>query len=470
MAPPNLLGRVRAVHFVGIGGSGMSGLAELLLRRGYEVSGSDVAASEVTARLAGLGARVFQGHSAEHLGTAEAVVYSSAIRLENPERAEATRRRLPIVPRGEILAELMRFQYGIAVAGAHGKTTTASMIALVLTRAGLDPTAVIGARVDDLGSSVRVGEGPYFVAETDESDRSFLLLHPTIAVLTNIDVEHLDRYRDFADLESAFVDFASGTPFDGTVVACADDPKLEAVLARIPRRVVTYGLDDTAADFVGGDAKASGFSASCEVRHGGAALGRLHLAIPGRHNLQNAMAATTVGRELGIPFETIAEALAGFHGADRRFQVKGSAGGVLVVDDYGHHPTEIRAVLGSACAVLKERGKGRLIVAFQPHRYSRTRQLMDAFGPALHDADAVVLTDIYSAGEDPLADVSVDRLAATIRPQLKGTLHLARQLADVAPRVAEIARDGDLVLTLGAGSIGAVGDLILERLRKRSGI
>lgn len=469
MAPPNLLGRVRAVHFVGIGGSGMSGLAELLLRRGYDVSGSDVAASAVTARLAGLGARVFHGHAAEHLGAADAVVHSSAIRPANPELAEAVRRRLPLVRRGEMLAELMRFHHGIAVAGAHGKTTTASMIALMLTRAGLDPTAVIGARVDDLGSSTCVGEGPYFVAETDESDRSFLLLHPTIAVLTNIDVEHLDSYRDFADLQSAFVEFASGTPFYGTVVACADDPNLEDTIGRIARRVVTYGIDDEAADFFGRNAKASGFSGSCEARHGGETLGELRLQIPGRHNLQNAVAATAVGRELGIPFETIAAALADFHGADRRFQVKGSAGGVLVIDDYGHHPTEIRAVLGSARDVLNERGKGRVIVAFQPHRYTRTRQLLDAFGPALRDADAVVLTDIYSAGEDPLADVSIDRLAATMKPQLSGSLHLVRQLADVAPRVAEIARDGDLVLTLGAGSIGTVGDLILDRLRNRSG-
>ena len=378
-----MLGRTRHVHFIGIGGIGMSGIAELLANLGYVVTGSDVRGSDTTARLAGrLGVTVFEGHAAANVEGADVVVFSSAVRPANPEVVEAQRRGIPVIPRAEMLAELMRLRFSIAVAGSHGKTTTTSMIALVLERAGLDPTAVIGGRLSAFGSNARLGQGDYLVAEADESDRSFLLLWPSIAVITNIDHEHMESYGSFADLQDAFAQFANKVPFYGGVVACADDPHLAPVLPRLRRRVVTYGVDEDAADLRARDVELGAFGGRATVERKGPdgyePLGMLALTVPGRHNVQNALAAIAVGELIGLDFHQVAGALGSFHGAERRFERHGEFGGVLVVDDYGHHPTEIAAVLAAARATLDR----RIVVAFQPHRYSRTQHLMHAFGPA----------------------------------------------------------------------------------------
>jgi UDP-N-acetylmuramate--alanine ligase len=473
-----VLGRTQRVHFVGIGGIGMSGIAELLSNLGYAVSGSDQKLSEVTARLQTLGVRVAAGHDAAHVGDADVVVYSSAVRPDNPEIADAHRRRIPVIPRAEMLAELMRLRSGIAIAGAHGKTTTTSMVALVLERAGLDPTAVIGGKLSAFGSNARLGRGEYMVVEADESDRSFLRLTPTVAVVTNIDEEHLEAYRDFDDLREAFLDFANKVPFYGAVIACLDDPNVRGLVPRMTRRVITYGLDAAEADVRGTDVTHTGGLWECQVVPGAglkdaaglrarpaSPLCTLRLPIPGRHNLQNALAAVAVGLELGLDAGTVAGALASFRGADRRFQHLGEAAGVLVIDDYGHHPTEIRAVLDAARASLGR----RLVVAFQPHRYSRTARLMDRFGPALSQADELVLADIYAASEDPIPGVTVEALAEAVRPQLTGQLHLARTVDDVVDVVLSLARPGDAVITLGAGSIGTVGPRVLAALGSREG-
>jgi len=475
------------VHFVGIGGIGMSGIAELLANLGYVVSGSDAKGSAVTERLGTLGIRVDVGHDAANVGDADVVVISSAVRPTNPEVVEAARRQVPVIPRAEMLAELMRLRFSIAVAGAHGKTTTTSMIALVLERAGLDPTAVIGGRLRAFGSNARLGQGEFMVAEADESDRSFLKLFPTIAVITNIDHEHLENYGGFEDLQQAFVDFANKTPFYGGVVACLDDPNLAAVLPRMTRRVTTYGLDSPAADVIGTDvalgpmsvtatvkrrgrdargsthSTVSGQASSPRAKHGVeqpfATLGTLTLAVPGRHNLLNALAAVAVGMELDLSFERIASGLKDFRGAERRFDVRGEPRGILVVDDYGHHPTEIAAVLAAARTLGR-----RIVVAFQPHRYSRTASLIDLFGPALSGADHIVLTDIYSAGEEPIAGVTLETLGAAIRKGVTVPVDLVPRLDDVVPAIVRVAKSGDLVITLGAGSIGNVPDRLIAAL------
>jgi UDP-N-acetylmuramate--alanine ligase len=467
-----VLGKTRQVHFVGIGGSGMSGIAELLVNLGYAVTGSDEKRSAVTDRLASLGIQIAEGHDPAHVGGADVVVVSSAIRAANPEAAEARRRRIPVIPRAEMLAELMRLRYAIAVAGAHGKTTTTSMIALVLERAGLDPTAVIGGRLSAFGSNARLGRGELMVAEADESDRSFLKLFPTLAVITNIDYEHLDSYGGFADLQGAFVDFANKVPFYGAVVACADDPHLAAVLPRMTRRVITYGVDSPSADVSASDVVVGPLSVHATVKRrargpddsaqAAVTLGSLHLNVPGRHNLLNALAAVAVGFEVGLSFDRMVRGLEEFRGAERRFEVKGEPAGVLVVDDYGHHPTEIAAVLAAGEALNR-----RLIVAFQPHRFTRTLALLDAFGPALAAADRVVLTDIYGAGEEPLPGASLDRLAAAIRHTLGARLDVVPRLEDVPGALAAIATAGDVVITLGAGSIGMVPDRLMALLNAR---
>ncbi len=449
----------------------MSGIAELLANLGYAVSGSDARLSPVTAHLASLGVRVEEGHEAAFVGDADVVVYSSAVRPTNPEIVEATRRRIPVIPRAEMLAELMRLKYSVAVAGAHGKTTTTSMIALVLERGGLDPTAVIGGRLSAFGSSARLGLGDFIVVEADESDRSFLTLTPSVAVVTNIDQEHLESYRDFEDLQQAFVAFANRVPFYGTIVACADDGYLRRLLPAMTRRVITYGLDSEDAQYRGVDVVGAGFNWRCTVVRdfrqmsrgdgsGPVRLGEIVLRVPGRHNLQNALAAVAVGLDLGVPFDRIAAALDEFRGAERRFQDHGEVRGVRVIEDYGHHPTEIAAVIGAARAALD----GRLVVVFQPHRFSRTHRLLDRFGPALRGADVVVLTDIYAAGEDPVPGVTVDVLAETIRRQISAPLHIVKDVKDVPAAVARLARSGDVVITLGAGSIGAASEAILREL------
>jgi UDP-N-acetylmuramate--alanine ligase len=464
----NALGRTRRVHFVGIGGIGMSGIAELLANLGYVVTGSDEKASSTTERLAGLGLGVCVGHRAANVGEADVVVVSSAVRPDNPEVREAARRRIPVIPRGEMLAELMRLRDGIAVAGSHGKTTTTSMIALALERAGLDPTAVIGGRFRAFGGNARLGRGPLLVAEADESDRSFLKLRPTMAVMTNIDHEHLDNYRGFDDLQQAFADFANSVPFYGAVVACADDPAIAAILPRITRRVTTYGFSDEA-DVSAVDAEFGPFASRATVRRrAGEAtdvLGSIELQVPGRHNLQNALGAIAAGLELGVPFASLAASLGEFRGVERRFEVRDEPNGILVIDDYAHHPTEIAAVLAAA------RTLGRRVVAvFQPHRYTRTRALLDAFGPALASADHIVLTDIYAAGEAPIPGVTLEALAAAVKRSVRVPVDVAATLDEAVRAAARAARPGDAVITLGAGSIaGAVDRLIAELGRASAG-
>jgi UDP-N-acetylmuramate--alanine ligase len=459
-----MLGRTRRVHFVGVGGIGMSGIAELLANLGYEVTGSDARESDVTQRLAQLGVGVQLGHDAAHVGAAEVVVVSSAIAAANPEIVEARRRRIPVIPRAEMLAELMRLRYGIAIAGAHGKTTTTSMVALVLERAGLDPTAVIGGRLSAFGSNARLGRGQSMVVEADESDRSFLKLSPALALVTNIDREHMEAYGSWEALNDAFVEFINKVPFYGAAILCTDDDAVRALVPRAIRRVITYGLaGESHPDVAGRDMQLEPFGARCTVVQTvdgrEVELGSLRLQVPGRHNLLNALGAVAIGLELQVPFGRITEALGGFSGAERRFQVRGERRGVMVVDDYGHHPTEIAAVIAAA----RSTGR-RLMVVFQPHRYTRTRDLLAEFGTALSGADEVVLTDIYSAGEPPLAGVTVDSVADSVRAARNCPLHVVPNLADLPERVASLAKPGDLVITLGAGSIGAVGDRILTAL------
>jgi UDP-N-acetylmuramate--alanine ligase len=477
-----VLGKTRRVHFVGIGGIGMSGIAELLANLGYAVSGSDAKRSPVTDRLESLGVTVTAGHAAANVSNADVVVYSSAVRPDNPEVVDARARRIPVIPRAEMLAELMRLRFGIAVAGAHGKTSTTSMIALVLEQAGLDPTAVIGGRLSAFGSNARLGRGEYMVAEADESDRSFLKLSPSIAVITNIDHEHMDAYGSFADLQQAFIDFANKVPFYGAVVACADDAELCAVMPKFQRRVITYGVNSpkgghhtvAAASshpiIFAKDVQFEGFGSTCTIerheRRGGAGtslLGTLTLTVPGRHSVQNALAAVAVGLELDVPFARIAAALAGFRGAERRFEHRGVVNGITVIDDYGHHPTEIAAVLAAARAA----NPPRIVVAFQPHRYTRTRDLMAEFGTALAAADEVVLTDIYAASEDPIPGVTIETLAAAVNKVRSTPVHVVPKLADMAGRVADLARPGDLVITLGAGSIGGLATALVAQLQGR---
>jgi UDP-N-acetylmuramate--alanine ligase len=475
----------------------MSGIAELLANLDYTVSGSDAKRSPVTDRLASLGVTVFAGHAAVNVGDADVVVYSSAVRPDNPELAEAVRRRIPVIPRAEMLAELMRLRFGIAVAGAHGKTSTTSMVATVLERAGLDPTAVIGGRLSAFGSNARLGRGEYMVAEADESDRSFLRLSPSIAVITNVDREHMDAYGSFADLQQAFVDFANKVPFYGAVVACADDAELCAILPRFKRRVIRYGIDAPDANVVATGVRLEGYGSTCQIeRHerraastkastsatastsakatadktadegnaGIQPLGPLTLSVPGRHSVQNALAAIAVGLELDVPFPKIAAALAEFRGAERRFERRGVINGITVVDDYGHHPTEIAAVLSAARAAKP----ARIVVAFQPHRYTRTRDLMSEFGTALASADEVVLTGIYAASEEPIEGVTIEALAAAVNQGRSAPVHVVPKLDDVAVHVANLARPGDLVITLGAGSIGGLATALVEELQRRA--
>jgi UDP-N-acetylmuramate--alanine ligase len=457
-------GRIRAAHFIGVGGSGMSPLAEILLRRGVRVSGTDEKVTAVTAHLEALGLDFHHGHDAAHLGDVDVVVRSSAVRPSNPEVAEAASRGIPVILRGELLAMLMREKAGVAIAGAHGKTTTTSMVGLVLDRAGLDPTVVIGGRLSQFGSSARVGRGDLLVAEADESDRSFLLLSPVYAVVTNIDREHLESYADLDDLERAFASFVDSVPEHGAAVLCVDDPALRRIAGTTSSRVIRYALDDTTATYAATGVTLGGFGSRATIvrraADGAEALGSIALEVPGRHNVANAVAVVATAMELGVPFPVIAAALAEFRGADRRFEHKGQAAGVTVVDDYGHHPTEIDAVLQAARAT----GARRVVCVFQPHRYTRTAHLLDEFGPALALADVVVLTDIYAAGEDPIPGISADAVADEVR-KAGGVVEVVPALGDLPAHVAALTREGDLVLTMGAGSIGAVGQRILEAIR-----
>jgi UDP-N-acetylmuramate--alanine ligase len=444
------------IHFIGIGGIGMSGIAEILLTMGYSVSGSDLRRSAVTDRLVGLGARVFEGHAAANAAASDVVVTSSAVSKDNPEVVEARTRKIPVIQRAEMLAELMRLKYGIAVAGMHGKTSTTSMVAAVLAGGGLDPTVVVGGRVNALGSNARLGNSQYLVAEADESDRSFLKLSPVLAVVTNLDREHMDCYRDMADVENAFVEFMDRVPFYGATTACVDNALLRGVLPRVRRRVYTYGQSSDA-DFKvqlleRGETGWSRF----EVNYKGLLMGPFVLHVPGMHNVLNATAAVAIGVQLGVAPEQIAAGLDSFRGVDRRFQVKGVARGVTVVDDYGHHPTEILATLSAA----RECGYGRVLVLFQPHRYTRTRDLMTEFAGAFGDADAVQVLDIYAASEEPIAGVTAQALVGEIGAKAR----YAASMGEAVKRLAGEAKAGDLIVTLGAGSVSQAGGMLLETM------
>ena len=459
-----MFAKLQRVHFVGIGGIGMSGIAEVLLNLGYKVSGSDLRRSAVTERLAKLGATVFEGHRAENVLGAEVVVTSSAIARENPEVAEARRHHIPVIQRAEMLAELMRLKYGIAIAGMHGKTTTTSMVAAVLAAGGLDPTVVVGGRVDAMGSNARLGKSHYLVAEADESDRSFLKLSPILSVVTNIDREHMDCYRDMDDVERAFVEFMDRVPFYGMVVLCNDDDRLRGLIPRVQRRVATYGLhpdsDLRIASIQTGLGAGQPMSQFRAV-YRGADLGSFDLHVPGAHNVLNAGAAIVVGIGLDIAPYDIRTALAGFRGVDRRFQLRGEAAGVAVIDDYGHHPTEIGATLAAARQV----GYKRIHVVFQPHRFTRTQLLMDEFGSAFRDADSVFVLDIYAASEPPIPGISGERLARRIAEVGGRSAAYVPSFADAITSVVSVAREGDMILTLGAGNVSQLGPQILDRLR-----
>jgi UDP-N-acetylmuramate--alanine ligase len=449
--------RSQRVHFIGIGGIGMSGIAEILLNLGHRVSGSDLKPSPITERLARLGAKIFEGHAAENVDGTDVVVTTSALSPDNPEKLAAQRLGIPVIQRAEMLAELMRLKYGVAIAGMHGKTTTTSMIASVLAAGGLDPTAVIGGRVESMGSSARLGRSEYLVAEADESDRSFLKLSPILAVVTNIDREHLDCYRDMEDIERTFLEFMDRVPFYGATVACLDDPKLAAILPRCHRRVLTYGLAEDAGFRLETLPSAQPLRQDFLVHHGGAAHGPFTLAAAGLHNLRNATAAVAVGIELGISSSRIAAGIAEFRGVERRFQNRGQARGVTVIDDYGHHPTEIRATLATA----RQCGFRRILVLFQPHRYSRTRDLMDEFRHCFDEADAVWVLDIYAASEAPIPGVDAPHLAASIGRE--GVIY-APSFESAVEQATRTAVSGDLILTMGAGNIHQAAAMVLQAL------
>jgi UDP-N-acetylmuramate--alanine ligase len=475
-----MFAKIQRIHFVGIGGIGMSGIAEVLLNLGYQISGSDLKNSAVTQRLATLGAIIFEGHAASNVAGADVVVTSSAISVDNAEVAEARRLHLPVIQRAEMLAELMRLKYGIAIAGMHGKTTTTSMVAAVLAAGGLDPTVVVGGRVDAMGSNARLGKSQYLVAEADESDRSFLKLSPILSVVTNIDREHMDCYRDMRDVRRTFLEFMERVPFYGVVVGCNDDAVLRRLLPRVHRRVTTYGTSAGSDFLIHKGAFYSGLAQNdwalnspspsagersplitFQVTYREKDLGEFTLHVPGTHNVLNATAAIAVGTALDIPADQIRSGLDGFRGVDRRFQLKGKAGGVSVIDDYGHHPTEIRATLAAA----RQCGFRRVHVIFQPHRFTRTRDLMDEFATAFADADTLCLLDIYPASEKPIEGITAEALVKRIAGAENVSVVYAPSFSDAVAMVVALAQPGDMVLTLGAGSVSQLGAMILRKLQ-----
>jgi len=444
-------------HFIGIGGIGMSGIAEILLNMGFQVSGSDLRRGSVTDRLAHLGATIYEGHSASNVTGATVVVTSSAVTATNPEVLEARAHRIPVIQRAEMLAELMRLKYGIAIAGMHGKTTTTSMVAAVLAAGGLDPTVVVGGRVGALGSNAKLGSTQYLVAEADESDRSFLKLPPILAIVTNLDREHMDCYRDMDDVEQAFLAFMDKVPFYGAVTACLDNPALAAILPRVHRRVFTYGTAteaDYRLEFL--EARRGCFS-HFGVHSATGELGPFALHVPGRHNALNATAAVAIAHQLEVPSAKIATGISSFRGVDRRFQIRGEARSVTVIDDYGHHPTEIRATLSAA----REYCKGRVHVIFQPHRYTRTRDLLDEFGGAFGNADSVTVLPIYAASEEPLPGITAELLTSKIKSP---PAQYASDFSSAIRAATGAAREGDIIMTLGAGNVSQLGPQILSSL------
>ena len=460
-----MLGKIRRIHFVGIGGIGMSGIAEVLLNLGFTVSGSDLKGTPVTNRLAKLGAKIFEGHARLNVFNAQVVVTSSAVSTSNPEVLEAARLQIPVIPRAEMLAELMRMKFCVAVAGAHGKTTVTSMIAVMLAQAGLDPTAVIGGRLDVFGSSARLGKGELMVVEADESDRSFLHLLPTIAVVTNIDREHLDHYGDLEDIASAFTSFMNKVPFYGAVVGCVDPPwqtLFRGLMPRLHRRVVTYGIEP-GADVAASGVQLGSAGATFEVDVKGKNLGPFAIRVPGRHNVQNALAAVAVGLELDLNAAQIREGLESFHGADRRFQVKAESNGITLVDDYGHHPSEIRATLDAARLGAWK----RIWAIFQPHRYTRTKFLMDDFASCFIGCDRVYVLDIYAASEPPIPGITSQRLVERMRELGFDRARYAPTEEAVMHEVLAEARSGDLIMTIGAGSITKMAETLAETMRNQ---
>jgi UDP-N-acetylmuramate--alanine ligase len=454
--------KIQHLHFVGIGGIGMSGIAEVLLNLGYQISGSDLKLSPTTERLARLGAQISEGHSAANVAGAKAVVVSSAVDAKNPELMEARRLQIPVIPRGELLAELMRLKYGIAIAGSHGKTTTTSMTATVLSVAGLDPTVVVGGKVGTLGgSNARVGRSDFLVVESDESDGSFLKLSPILAVVTNVDREHLDHYASIDEIRAAFLEFIQKVPFYGAAILCLDDENVQQLLPSVNRRSITYGRSNQAVLTIP-EADCGPFESFFSLRMREHDLGRFHLHVPGMHNVLNATAAIAVGLELEIKPDAIREGIAAFTGVDRRFQIRGEARGVTVIDDYGHHPTEIRATLAAAQLCKFH----RIHAVFQPHRYTRTQHLMDEFAKSFHQADVVYVLDIYAASEQPIEGVTGRILAERIRDfghrsvEYSGTIERAVEMV-----VAKVS-DKDVVLTLGAGNVWQAGEMVLEKLRE----
>lgn len=456
-------GRVRSIHFVGIGGIGMSGIAEVLLASGFTVTGSDARESDVTKRLEELGATVIVGHAAQNVGESDVVVFSSAVPKTNPELVEARRNNIPVIPRAEMLAELMRLKDGIAIAGSHGKTTTTSLVATVLREAGRDPTVVIGGKLNALGSNAARGSSELLVAEADESDGSFLHLTPVIATITNIDAEHLDHYGDHEGVKEAFVNFANRVPFYGLVVACLDHPHVQAILPRIEKRVATYGLS-TQADYRARNPRVEGVTSRFELVRRGVSAGEFMVRMPGIHNVLNALCVIAIADELGVPDDVTRKALAGFGGVQRRFTVLGEERGVTVVDDYGHHPAEVQVTLEAA-----QRAYGRrLIVAFQPHRYSRTKHCFDELVRAFNRADVLLLADVYAAGEAPIEGASSEALAEAIRAHGHRDAHWVGPRSAVADAIMERVEEGDVVITLGAGDITRVAPEIMARLAGKS--
>ena len=455
-----MYGSTHRIHFIGIGGSGMSGLAEVLLNMGYQVSGSDLKATDVTERIVSRGGRVFVGHSGSNVEGAQVVVYSSAVKPDNPELSTARAAGIPVIARADMLAELMRMKYGVAIGGSHGKTTTTSMVAAVLQRGGLDPTIVVGGRLKTLGANAQLGHGRFLVAEADESDGSFLRLAPAVTVITNIDREHLDHYKDLDDIRRAFTYFANGVPFYGVAVLCFDDPNVREILPKVTKRHILYGTDP-GAEIRGVDLELRGSGSRFTVEAAGKRLGTIELHVPGRHNAMNALAAVAVGLELEIGFAHIAEALDGFGGVARRFELRGEAAGVRVFDDYGHHPTEVAATLAAA----KQVG-GRVLVVFQPHRYSRTAGLREEFGRCFGDADRAWVLDVYAAGEPAIPGVTGNTVVESARANGATQVEYTPTHAEAVEAVVREARAGDLVITLGAGDVSKLGDQLLAGLRR----
>jgi len=453
--------RPAKIHFVGIGGIGMSGIAEVLLNLGYAVSGSDLRLSDTTRRLAALGGRIAEGHAAAHVADADVVVTSSAVGRDNPEVVEARARTIPVIPRAEMLAELMRLKYGVAIAGSHGKTTTTSMAAHLLAHAGLDPTAVVGGKVNGFGSSAKLGKGDYMVVEADESDGSFLHIPPTIAIVTNIDPEHLDHWKTEAALRRGFVDFINRVPFYGTAILCIDHPVVQSLLPEVEKRFVTYG-ESHQADYRAEGIEVAGPAVRFDAFRRQEPLGRFEVAMVGRHNALNALAVVALGDEMGIPPDAIRAALACFQGVQRRFTVRGEAGGVTVVDDYGHHPAEVRATLRGA----RDAFHRRVVCLFQPHRYTRTRDLLADFATAFNDADVLLVTDVYAAGEAPIPGATAEALVEAIRACGHRDVTQAPPTRLAAAARARL-RPGDLVITLGAGDVTGAGPELLGLLEPR---